>query len=166
MKDRENLLAELIRDSIDELIRMGRYRTREEALDDFDPAVSICGFLKIAGVIRCGCGEMVTVCAEPKELTPEKMKELRQYAENHDDITVKDVTVGNPPEDEEVGMATNVGHITQTCEKCGRRLLATWKMEAGSVNGSVSFPWEDQESPDLPASGPMNLTRPRGSTVH
>jgi hypothetical protein len=165
-KDHDKLIASLIKDCIDEMIRSGVYSDRKEGLDNIDPVLSICGFLKIAAVVKCKCGEVKLIVASPGDLTPEKEATIREQLERDGEMTFDDLLVGDPTLDGEIGIASNVGHISETCEKCGRRILGTWQMEAATLKSSTDFPWEDQESPDSSASGPMSPKRPMGSTVH
>jgi hypothetical protein len=163
MKGDMDALAKLFSAIIGEWRNRGTYSSPEECFEAVEPNPARCGFLRIQAVVQCECGAVTEIQASPAEQDHEALK---REAEHTEGMEVVDCKVGDPPEGSPVDLATNIGHIAQTCGNCGRRILAAWEVFSATTNAGIVFPWEDSEIPGPLASGPFGSARPKGTTVH
>ena len=123
------------------------------------------GFLGIHAVIACPCGVPVNICASAPD---HSIEDVEKYNATHGDEEMSVTQMRGPgaTDDTKMECATNVGHTTIVCPACGRQFISCWEITSVEVDKSVTFPWDDPESPDGPSSGPSYSIRPRSATVH
>jgi hypothetical protein len=147
---------------------MDTVKEREEVVKKIDPELTPCGFLAIAGVVCCPCGEPVKVETQAPEHTQKEIEEA--LAESDGSLKVHEVQSVHYDESKDSSgrqmHATNVGHSMVQCVECRTRFLMAWEMCAVKINDDVKLPWVNQDGPDSSSSGQSFAETKSNGTVH
>jgi hypothetical protein len=145
----------------------GEPKTKEEAmglLERVGPVEGEGGFVKIAAVVACKCGNPCMINATPPEHTVEEFKALA--ADSNGDARVIEAKAPGVPDDAPHLCASNMGGTLIICEECDQQFLVAWEFDCCMVSGELKAPGEDTDGPESSSSGESYTFAPLSKTLH